>query len=116
MSTYSEKYDRAMAELAETSMWESNYAPLMHKSVRKLGFKPRPPHYVPLSQQFVTSTAWFGVIWGLFMWWMIWRGTGVSPEVALRQTAFAAMIFGAFLTASYAYGRWKWQLSPWSKL
>ena len=45
MSDYEEKYQRAIAELENTSISIFFYQPLGHLLFKRLGIKLRPPHY-----------------------------------------------------------------------
>ena len=116
MSEYERKHDAAMKELAATGIWRSNYAPPIYLVYRALGLKVRPPHYAGLVAGMLGQGLFFGVVWGLFMWWSQWRGTDLPVRGMLLSAVFAGAFFGGVMTVAYAYGRRKWKLTAWDDL
>ncbi|WP_370399281.1 DUF6404 family protein [Sulfitobacter sp. JB4-11] len=116
MSDYDTKYDAALAELARTQVWRSNYVPPLHKLQRQLGMQVRPPHYQPFLRVWAGQAVWFGIFWGVLMWFVEWRGAGVAPAVAMGSSAIAGVLFGFFMGCYYAHSRRKWRLSRWNDL
>lgn len=64
MSDYEQRFATAEAELAAAGIWASNGNPPLTRIMRRLGFKPRPPHYDSTTKIIVGFTLWFGPIWG----------------------------------------------------
>jgi hypothetical protein len=116
MSEYARKFDAAMAELAKTDMWPSNYAPPLLKMQRRFGWLVRPPHYASVWRIIIGYGLWFGPTFGVAMWVLQWRAQGFSVLLTIALAAFSGALFGAFMSAYYVYIRRKHQLSSWEDL
>lgn len=116
MTDYERKFDAAMAELATTTMWPSNYAPPLLKTQRRFGWLVRPPHYASVSRIIIGYGLWFGPLWGIVMWFLQWRAQGFSVLLAIGFAAFAGALFGALMSAYYMHARRKYGLSKWEDL
>lgn len=116
MSDFERKHAAAMKELEATGIWRSNYAPPIYHLYRALGLKVRPPHYAGLLAGILGQGVFFGVVWGLFMWWSQWRGTDLPVQGMLLSAVFAGALFGGVMAVAYAYGRRKWKLTAWDDL
>lgn len=116
MSDYNRRFDAALGEIAETSVWKSNYNPPMLRSLRFLGFRPRPPHYAAFLSILLGYAAWFGPIWGAMMWFAAWRDEGFTVLSAVSASAAAGLLFGLAMAVYYAWGRKKYGLSRWQDL
>lgn len=116
LSDYDQKYAAALAELTQTEMWPSNYAPPLHKVQRLIGMQPRLPHCESFWRVLVGSAIWFGVVWCILMWFLEWRAAGVPFGTAVGSSAIAGLFFGVAMAGVYAWGRRRWQLSRWDEL
>lgn len=116
MTEYERKFDAAMDELRTTEMWTSNHSPPALRVLKALGFKARPPHYANLWIVFCSSAVWFAVVWGLIMWFVTWRAAGFTGLDAAGASAFAGVLFGAFMSVYYRRGRKKYGLTRWDDL
>lgn len=116
MNEYERKFDAAMAEMAATNMWRSNYAPPLMSLQRRMGWLVRPPLYASFWRVVLGYALWFGPIWGVLMWFTSWRGQGFSVMVAVGASAFAGLLFGLLLALFYAKARRKHRLSRWEDL
>jgi len=116
VSEYERKQAAAMAELAATDMWPSNYAPPIYHFYRKLGLKVRPPHYDSFAKVLVGQGLFFGLFWGIFMWFFEWRGSELPVRGMVLATVFAGVFFGVVMALLCARGRMKWNLSAWDDL
>lgn len=116
MSDYEQRFAAAEAELAAAGVWASNGNPPLTRIMRRLGFKPRPPHYDSTTKIIVGFALWFGPIWGIMMWLAGWRDSGMSIGMAAISALVAGALFGAFMAIYYAHGRRKYCLSSWYDL
>jgi Family of unknown function (DUF6404) len=52
----------------------------------------------------------------LFMWFVLWSGSGASIGLAVFASSFAGLTFGLCMAAYYSYGRHKHKLPRWNQL
>jgi hypothetical protein len=110
---FEEKLAAALGLLASTGMWRSNYAPPLHRLLWKLGAKIPPPHFQSFAANFVSAGVWFGVVWGLSMWFTWWRSHGMSVERAFTGSIFAGVFFGLCTAAHKLYDARKHRIPLW---
>jgi hypothetical protein len=110
---FEQKLTAAFGLLASTGIWRSNYAPPLHRLLWKLGAKTPPPHFQGFTANFVSAGVWFGVVWGLSMWFTWWRSHGMSIERAFTGSIFAGVLFGLGMAAYYRYGARKHGIPLW---
>jgi Family of unknown function (DUF6404) len=110
------KREAALKLLASTGIWRSNYAPPMLRFLWRLGFDTPPPHLVNFSSNALFCGTYFGVTWGLLMWFVFWSPHKISPAAAIISAVFAGIFFGLSMAAYYAHGRRKHNLPLWKDL
>lgn len=116
VSDYDRRYDAAMKELGATDIWKANFAPPLLLAQRKLGLKPRPPHYLSSRQVVLGYGACFGVVWGTIMWVTSWSGLGLPVAVVLIVSVLTGIGFGFAIAYVYRRVRRKYGLSVWEDL
>jgi hypothetical protein len=114
--SFETKKEQALAILAKTGIWESNYAPPALKALWVLGFKIPPPHFARFGPTAISLGVTFGVLYGLLMWLFVWSHQRMSPLVAIIASLFAGVFFGLLMAAYYAYGKRKYKLPDWQSL
>src|SRR5439155_21462050 len=110
---FEQKLTAALGLLATTGIWRSNYAPPLHRLLWKLGAKIPPPHFLSFTANFVSAGVWFGVVWGLLMWFTVWLHQGMSPYAAFDAALLAGVLFGLCMAAYYRYGARKYGIPLW---
>jgi hypothetical protein len=108
---FKQKLTAALALLASTGMWRSNYAPPLHRLLWRIGASVPPPHFRSFIANFVSAGVWFGVFWGLAMWL-----TGSSHQGLSRLAAvalFVGFLFGLFEAVRYRHGANKHRIPLW---
>ena len=116
MSDFDRKFEKAMSELDKAGIWPSNAYPPLQKSLNKLGWKSRTPHYAPFIIAFNVAAILFSGVWGSFMWIFIWSDAGMSSNRALSTALMTGVFFGIAMALYYAHGRKKYDLTPWDQL
>lgn len=91
-------------ELSEQGVGRYASAPPIYRLAWRLGFRIRPPHYQSFASLTLGSAAWFGLTWGLVMWFMDWQYKQMPVAAALVASAAAGLFFGLMMAAIY---RWK---------
>ena len=116
MTDFEAKRERALKLLDATGIRRSNYCPPLLRLLWRLGVQAPPPHFAGFGATAGVAGAFFAVVWGSIMWFVMWRSTGLSPTSALLAAVSAGALFGLFMSAYYAYGRKKHKLPDWDSL
>lgn len=115
-TSYDDKYVQAIAELERTAILEGNYAPPLHKALKRLGLSVRPPHYERFGFNWLITGIPFALLWGIFMWMISWNAQDVPVSIALFAAFMAGFLFGLALAYYYRWSAQKHQLSRWQDL
>ena len=113
---FDSKYAQAMVELNNSSIVEGNYAPPFHKLLRRWGVAVRPPHYAGFGTNWLMTGLFFGLLWGGFMWLVVWQLQELSGEVAAWASIAAGGLFGFVMAIYYKFSADKHKLSRWEDL
>lgn len=116
MSSFEAQRDQALAILAGTGIWRSNYAPPALHLLWRLGLQVPPPHFARFGTTVLTLGVSFATLWGLLMWIFVWSRQSLAPLAALVAALVAGAMFGLLMAAYYAYGRSKYKLPDWRSL
>src|SRR5262245_43427049 len=103
----SDKYRERMLAIAEQLRAQRvnpyTSAPPIYRLAWVLGLHIRPPLYQTFASLALCMGLGFGILWGLAMWFLIWRGEERSIIVALVGALFAGVLFGLAMAGYY---RW----------
>lgn len=110
MSTHT-KRAAALALLAQTGIWRSNYEPPLLRLLWRLGFDVPLPHLMSFWKNALSTGSYFCIAWGLIMWSQGSTGAGL-----LVGAVVAGLLFGISMASYYAYGKRKHQLPSWHEL
>lgn len=104
----SNSYRRRMLSIAKQlrSQRVSQYtsAPPVYRLCWMLGLRIRPPLYQSFASLTFFQGSWLGVLWGLLMWFSLWRNQGWRVTEAIITSVFAGLLFGLAMATYY---RWK---------
>jgi hypothetical protein len=114
--SFQNKLEAAQKELNEANIWKSNYNPPIVVLLRKLGFNIRPFHYCSFKSNFITASLWFGIIWGIIMWFTSWKNDHMPIQIAIFTSLLAGVVFGLFMALYYKRSAKKNNLSNWYTL
>lgn len=114
--SYEDRLARSLAELEASSISALNYAPPMFRLARRLGLKPRPPHYMSFLRAALLLGPAFGVLWGSVMWVLSWRSDDLPVIVALLASLLAGALFGLAMAGYYRWAGGQAGLSKWEDL
>ncbi|MBE8715943.1 DUF6404 family protein [Cellvibrio polysaccharolyticus] len=101
--TFEEKFSFATKELEIAKIWKSNYNPPFVKLIHKLGFKVPPPHYNSFLTNALSTGIYFGLVWGLLMYFLVWKEQGMPIALISLATLFAGTFFGVGMASYYKY-------------
>ncbi len=115
--TFDDHYKLAMTELEASQILPGNYAPPLHKLLRRLGMRLRPPHYASMPINMLTTGIPFGMLWAGLMWLFVWEDqVGMTVSIALWAGFFAGLLFGVGMAIYYRAAARKHELSSWTAL
>ena len=63
-----------------------------------------PPHFASFWSLALLMGGFFAIVWGLFMWLVLWRGEDVAIAIAVVASLIAGTLFGVIMAAYY---RWR---------
>lgn len=114
--TPNKQRDAALALLAQTGIWPSNYAPPIFHVLWRMTINVPPPHFIGFASVMISMGTFFGGVMALFMWPTLWTQMGLSFSAALIHAALTGLAFGLAMASYYAYGRRRHQLPSWHAL
>lgn len=114
--SYEDRLGRAMAQLEASSISRLNYAPPMFRIARRIGLKPRPPHYISFTRAVLLLGPTFGLMWGALMWLLQWQSAEVPTAVMLFASLLAGGLFGLAMAGYYRWAGAQAGLSKWEDL
>jgi Family of unknown function (DUF6404) len=86
------------------------------KLLWRMGLDQPPHHFEGFWRSFISHALYFGSVWGLLMWALIWRWEGASPADVLLRAVIGGAFFGLAMAAYYRYLRRKHDLPAWSEI
>lgn len=113
---YERRFLAAVAETKTAGIWFSNAVPPIIRLLRRIGFRPLPPHYIPFKTMLLRLCIYFAVAWGLLMGLFIWDAEKMPLSVLIGLSLGAGLLFGLCMALYYAYGRKAHKLTPWDDL
>ena len=111
-----QRREAALKALASAGMHRSNYEPPLLRLMWRLGWNVPPPHFAPFWGNAIVSGLFFGIAWGVLVWFMSWSRQGMSLAGVLIAATGAGVLFGATMAGYYAHGKRKYSLPSWHEL
>jgi membrane associated rhomboid family serine protease len=93
-----------------------NSTPPLHRLFWRLGIEAAPPHFTGFWRLAAGFGTYFGVMWGLLMWVLFWRGEDLSVSGIMIRAALGGAIFGLAMALYSLRARRKYALPPWSEI
>src|ERR1700692_1731967 len=100
--TLQEKIDYMVKDLSSRGIWKSTAAPPLFRLLWHMGIDIAPPIFGNFWSNALLQGGYFAVVWGLFMWFFVWRDL---PLLATVATSLAAGVFFGATMAAYFYWR-----------
>ena len=110
--SHQEKIERLIADLSEQGVSPQTTAPPMFRLLWSLGLKIPPPLYMRFSSLALLGGVPFGLLWGLFMWLLVWRSRA-GLEYMVLISLLAGVFFGLAMAAYYRWRFRRLKLPPW---
>lgn len=100
---FKRRLQRALVMLDGKGLPRGTSAPLLYRLLWKLGLRVPPPPMAGFAATAVLTGAFFGPVWGLTMWLMIWRRTQMTGGWIAFAMGVAGVLFGLSMGL---LGRW----------
>ncbi len=101
MAKSKEDIQSYISQLEKQGVKANTAAPPLFRLMWSLGVYMRPP----LNQSFLVNTLfmgiYFGILWGLFMWFIQWRKWNMNVISALAYAGGAGLLFGIAMAIYY---------------
>jgi hypothetical protein len=78
-----------------------------------MGIETPPPHFASFGMSALVMGLFFGVFWGLIMWFLGWRANDVPIASAVTMSVVAGVLFGVITAAYFRWRASKLALPPW---
>jgi len=101
--TGSEKLQAMQARMAELGIAPSTAAPPLWKLLWRMGVEVPPPLFMGFWSVALLMGGFFGVGWGILMWFMMWSRQGMAGWVALVAAVVAGVLFGLAMAAYFRH-------------
>jgi len=110
------KRTAALAHLAATGIWRSNYEPPLLRLLWSLNLDVPPPHFAPFWANAIVTGGIFGAGWTAIMWFAVWSHQSMPFAAGATIGTGAGALFGVTMAAYYEYGKRKHHLPAWNTL
>lgn len=114
--TFEQKKEHAIAIMESKNMWKSNYAPPLIRGLWKLGLKIRPLPFIPFWQVTLITGNLFGLLYGLSMWFYVWKHSEMTLSVAISASFMAGILFGIAMAVFNWWLKVRNNLPTWNEL
>lgn len=114
--TFEQKKEQAIAIMENKNMWKSNYAPPLIRALWKLGLKVIPLPFMPFWQATLITGIFFGPLYGLFMWFSVWKHGEITLTIAISMSLIAGFLFGVGMACFNWWLKIRNNLPAWDKL
>ncbi len=110
---HQEKVDHLLNDLAQRGIGKYTTAPPLYRLLWRLGFEVPPPHYAGFWPLAIFMGVFFAVLWGIFMWFFLWRSEDMPAAIAIGSSLLAGALFGVGMAAYYRSAASKLALPHW---
>ncbi|KXF80737.1 DUF6404 family protein [Enterovibrio coralii] len=114
--SFEQHLDKAHALLLKKGFLASSINPVIYRLARKIGLKVPPPQFASFSINMMLSTIWFGLLWGVIMWFMQWSSLGVSIIYMFNASLTTGLIFGLLMALWYRLSAKRKSLPNWADI
>lgn len=101
---HDEKVALAVSDLTARGVKKGAISPPIFRLAWRLGIAIPPPHFLGFGGLAMIMGAFFGVLWGAFMWIFFWRDQGLPVFAVVGLSLAAGVLFGIAMASYY---RWK---------
>jgi hypothetical protein len=97
--TFEQRREAALKLSADAHISRWDREPPLWRLLWRLSVRIPPPHFMPFWSLALFFGAYFGFVWGAFMWFVGWRGTGAPYSIALVTPLLMGAVSGVATAA-----------------
>lgn len=113
---YERRYAAAVAEMQRAGVRRWIGEPPQVRLMRRMGFRPRPPHYQSFMSVMLKMWLSFSIFWGAGMYLVRWQYSAQSLSIALPITLIAGWLYGMGMASVHLQAIRRLRLSRWEDL
>ena len=113
---FEEKKARALALMREKGMRPRAYAPLLIRFLWRRSIQVPPPLFAPFWLNTLFFSLYFGLIWGLSLWFVVWQSQERSPLWAVTASCLTGLLYGLMTAFFYRVAKKRKRLPDWNRL
>lgn len=106
----------ALAHLASTPIRSGNYQPLITILLWWMGVRVKPPHFQSFPANILTSGAYFAIVWGVLMWFILFSPRDASGVAVMQLSVLVGLIYGVIMAFYYRLSARRHNLPDWHSL
>jgi len=107
------KVAHLLEDLKQRGISEYTTAPPFYRLLWRMGIETPPPHFASFGSIALMMGMFFGVGWGLVMWFLVWRADDVPIAIVVIMSVVAGALFGVIMAAYFRWRARKLALPPW---
>jgi hypothetical protein len=107
------KVAHLLEDLKQRGIGPFTTAPPLYRLLWWMGIETPPPHFASFGSTALVMGLFFGVFWGLIMWFLGWRANDVPIASAMTMSVVAGVLFGVITAAYFRWRASKLALPPW---
>lgn len=112
---HDEKVASVVTALTARGVSKGDIAPPIFRLVWKFGIAIPPPHFMSFGALATVMGSYFGVLWGVFMWFVFWRRLGLPAGACTIVSLAAGISFGVAMASFYRWKARQLGLPSWSE-
>mgnify|MGYP001087766150 CR=1 FL=1 len=101
----------ALALLETTGIARYKYAPPLHRLLWTVGIPVPPPHLASVPFNCLFFGIWFGIAWGIFIWYFLLSPAGAPIMFAVSMAFLMGGAFGYGVALYYRHAATKYDFS-----
>lgn len=111
--THDEKIQALLQHARRHQVAPGSAAPPFWRLLWKLGLRLPPPHFLGFWQLVLVCGSFFGSIWGLVVYLLVWRAQQLPLAQAAGTSLCAGALFGCVMAAVYRRQARRLRLPAW---
>jgi Family of unknown function (DUF6404) len=107
------KIAHLLADFKQRGIGQYTTARPLYCLLWRMGVETAPPHFASFGSIALLMSLFFGVAWGLGMWFLVWHADDVPIAIAAVMSVLAGALFGVIMAAYFRRRARKLALPLW---
>ena len=112
---FSQRLQQSFALLESKGIGKSTYSPPLFRLLWKIGVQVPPPHMAGFGFNALVMGGFFGVLWGMLMWLLLWGRQGMQIWTAVATALMAGLLFGLMMACYLRWSAKKREIPSWQE-